>query len=157
MPFVFQGNNTTQSRNVGKGEYYGLEASVTAAVSSTLSVGGNYSYIHRKFTDPTNAAIRALGVPTHKLFAFADLAATPQFHLTPSVEVTGDRWTVTTNGARYYRTGRAALVNFGASYAVTSQVELTFNARNLFDRSFQLVDGYPEEGRTFQLAARLKL
>ena len=126
-------------------------------VTPVLSVGGNYTYLNRHLKDPNNPAFRPTGTPTHKLFAYADFRALPRLTITPSLELSGNRWTATSNGARYYRTGRAALANLGVSFAVTDSVELTANARNLFDNRFQLVDGYPEEGRSVQVAARLRL
>ncbi len=98
----------SQTRNVDC-EYYGAEASVTARVTPKLTPGGNYTWLHRDFTDPTNAAFRPQGVPTRKLLAYADWQVAERLTLTPSVETASKRWTVTSisliTPVRYYRTG----------------------------------------------------
>lgn len=149
-----------QTRNVGDGEYYGAEASVTAKLSPSLTLGGNYTYLHRDFTDPTNAAFRPQGVPDHKVFAYLDWALAERLTLTPSVEATSKRWTVTSSSLitppRYYRTGAYVLVGLTARAALTDKVDLIVGARNLLDQKYQLVDGFPEEGRSFRTDLRIK-
>ena len=150
----------TQTRNVGDGEYYGAELSVTAVLSPSLSLGGNYTWLHRKFTDPTNPTFRPLGVPDQKLFAYLDWRPLDRLTLTPSVEVTSDRWTVTSSSLitppRYYKTGEYLLLGLGAQVQVTSKIDLLLSARNLLDQQHQLVDGFPEEGRNFRADLRIK-
>ena len=149
----------SQTRNVGDGEYYGAEASVTAKVSSNVTLGGNYTYLHRDFTDPTNAAFRPLGVPDHKIFVYADWTA-GRVTLTPSVEAASKRWTVTSSSliapVRYYRTGAYVLAGLTAKVAVTEKIDVQVSARNLLDQKYQLVDGFPEEGRNFRADLRVK-
>ncbi len=149
-----------QTRNVGDGEYYGAEASVTAKLSPRLTLGGNYTYLHRDFTDPTNAAFRPQGVPDHKAFAYLDWAAADRLTLTPSIEATSKRWTVTSSSLitppRYYRTGAYVLVGLTARAAITDKIDLIVGARNLLDQKYQLVDGFPEEGRSFRTDLRVK-
>lgn len=150
----------SQTRNAGKGEYYGAEASVTAALSPSLTIGGNYTYLHRELTDPTNAAFRPTGVPTHKLFAYVDWKMADRLTLTPSVETASKRWTVTSSSlvtpARYYRTGDYILANLTAQITVTPTIDVIIGARNLLDQKYQLVDGFPEEGRNFRADLRMK-
>ncbi len=150
----------TQTRNVGDGEYYGAELSVTAILSPSLTAGGNYTWLHRDFTDPTNPAFRPLGVPEQKLFAYLDWRALDRLSLTPSVEVTSDRWTVTSSSLitppRYYTTGQYLLLGLGAQVLVTPKIDLLLSARNLLDQQYQLVDGFPEEGRNFRADLRIK-
>ena len=150
----------SQTRNVGDGKYYGAEASVTARVSPALTLGGNYTYLHRDFTDPTNAAFRPQGVPTHKLFVYADWKVVPRLTLTPSVEAASKRWTVTSSTLitpiRYYKTGAYVLAGLTARVEVTPKVDVIVSARNLLDQKYQLVDGFPEEGRSFRTDLRIK-
>nr|WP_295107205.1 TonB-dependent receptor [uncultured Caulobacter sp.] len=150
----------SQTRNVGDGEYYGAEASVTARVTPKLTLGGNYTYLHRDFTDPTNAAFRPQGAPTHKLFAYADWRVAQRLTLTPSVETASKRWTVTSSSLitppRYYRTGAYVLAALTARVQMTEKVDVQLSARNLLDQKYQLVDGFPEEGRNFRADLRVK-
>lgn len=150
----------SQTKNAGDGEYYGGEVSLTAALSPTLTLGGNYTYLKRKLTDPTNAAFRPAGVPKHKAFVYADWRPIERLTVTPSVEFASDRWTVTSssliNPPRFYRTGEYALANLTLGVQVTDQVDVVLGARNLLDQSYQLVDGFPEEGRSFRADLRMR-
>lgn len=94
-----------------------------------------------------------MGVPEHKAFLWADWSPAPGLRLTPSVELASNRWTVTTDGRRYYRTG--AYADLAARLAWTPQrgLELAVAARNLLDQNYELVDGFPEDGRGFTLSA----
>jgi iron complex outermembrane receptor protein len=57
----------TQSRNVSRGEFYGIELSAQAPVLKTLSVGANYTWLHRDLVDPGNAAFAPPMCPRTRL------------------------------------------------------------------------------------------
>lgn len=149
-----------QTRNVGRGRYGGAEGSIDTRLATSLSIGGNYTYLHRELTDPTNAAFRPTGVPTHKLFAHLDWNPLPAFTLSPNVEWASSRWTVTSSSLiappRYYETGSYVLANLVASVTVNEHFEVLVGARNIFDRNYQLVDGFPEPGRNYYLNFRAR-
>lgn len=150
-----------QTKNAGDGEYYGGELSFTAGLTDRVRLGGAYSYIHRELKDPTNAAFRPSGVPDHKLFAYVDWRVADTIRVTPSVEAASKRWTVTSssliNPPRYYRTGDYLLANLSLAWAVTDKVDVIVGGRNLLDKDHQLVDGFPEEGRSFFVDLRMRL
>lgn len=150
-----------QTRNAGDGEYYGGELALTADLTDRLQLGGNYTYIRRDLTDPTNAAFKPQGVPDHKLFAYLDWNVTDAVRITPSVEAASNRWTVTSTSAinppRFYKTGDYVLTNLSVQWAVTPKIDLVVGGRNLFDENYQLVDGFPEEGRSFFADLRMRL
>ena len=139
-----------QSRNVGHGNYYGAELSLEAKLGATLSLGANYTYTHRDLTDPSNAAFRPTDVPTHKAFVYADWSPLPRLHILPSADVASDRWTVTDAAPIvYFRTGSYVNASLRMDYELTRGIELGVGLRNLFDDNFQLVSGFPEQGRSF--------
>lgn len=144
----------TQSRNIGKGTYYGAELGVAADLSPRLSLGGNYGWVRRDLADPSNAAFRPVGVPTHKLFAYLDWRPLPRLRLLPSFELASDRWLVNSAGTRYFRDGALKLANLRAEYQVTRYFSLGLVARNLLDENYQVADGFPEEGRSLSLDLR---
>ena len=76
------------------------------------------------------------------------------------VEAASKRWTVTSSSlvspARYYRTGGYVLANLTAQVTVTPKIDVILGARNLLDQKYQLVDGFPEEGRNFRADLRVK-
>lgn len=161
VPVVFGApiNQTlNQTRNVGDGHYFGAELSTDTQLTDAVQLGGNYTYLQRQLTDPTNAAFRPTGVPTHKAFAYAQWQLAQGFSITPSVEWNSSRWTVTSSSAitpaRYYRTGSYALVNLTTSWTLNNHFDALLGGRNLLDRNYQLVDGFPEQGRNFYLSIR---
>ena len=152
---------TQQTRNVGEGEITGLELAGSAALGTTVTVGGNWTWIKRDYVDPTNAAFRPLGVPDHKAFAWLDWRATRRLAVTTHLEATSDRWTVTSSSAitpaRYYRTGGIVLVGATARWAFNDGVDVIAGVSNLFDETYLLVDGFPEEGRRAFVDLRFSL
>ena len=146
----------TQSRNVGSGRYYGAELSLAARPTRTLSLGGNYTYVRRDLDDPSNAAFRPVGVPTHKAFLYADWKPAERVQVIPSIEVVSDRNLVNTAGTRYFRDGSYLLANLRIDFEPIAGVSLGLGARNLFDDDYQLADGFPEEGRSFFASVRAR-
>lgn len=165
VPFVYTActpagictpNAVTQSRNVGKGDYAGLELSLTAPVTTALTLGANYTYVHRELKDPTNAAFRPTDVPTSKGFVYADWRPAPRVHVLPNLDLASERWTVNSAGTLYYRTGAYVQANLRVDYELSDQVEIGVGGRNLFDASYQLVDGFPEPGRSLFVSVRAR-
>lgn len=119
------------------------------------------TYIKRDLNDPTNPAFRPQGVPDHKLFAYADWQVTDAVRITPSVEAVSNRWTVTSSALvtppRFYKTGDYVLANLSLQWEVTPKMDFIVGARNLLDQDYQLVDGFPEEGRSFFIDLRMRL
>jgi iron complex outermembrane receptor protein len=156
VPIVYQGENLNQSQNVGDGEFYGVEFSATVVANDWLTLGGNYTFTHRHITDEAGLPVQPTGVPTHKAFLYAQAQAMEKLTITPSVEIASSRWTSTSDGSLYYKTGSFALLGVKAAYAITDQVEVAAGVRNLLDENYQLTDGFPEAGRSYYLTTRLK-
>jgi iron complex outermembrane receptor protein len=156
FPIIYNDQPVTQSRNLGKGDYYGAEISLSAQLGTALNLGANYTYTQRDLDDPTNTAFQPTGVPKHKAFVWADWSPVEQLHIVPNVDIASDRWTVNTAGTRYYRTGSYVMANLRIDYAVADGVEIGVGGRNLFDDNFMLTDGFPEPGRSFFASIRAR-
>jgi len=156
-PFIYEScvngvctpNAVTKSFNLGQGNYSGAELSLIAQILPTLSFGGNYTYTHRHLRDPGASTFRPTDVPTHKAFLYADWTALPWLHIRPSADIASDRWTVNTAGTSYFRTGHYVDVGLAADYEVNDNLSFTVGARNLLDQNYQLVAGFPEQGRRY--------
>lgn len=160
-PFVFNGNNVTQSRNVGKGDYYGAEVAVNGNLGPALSFGANYTWIHRKLDNPNIVDYRLTDVPTHKAFAFLSWKPAEAVTVIPSIDIASNRTTVTPASASgfspvYRRTGAYVQAGLRADFAVTDNIVLGLGGRNLFDDHYTLTDGFPEPGRSFFAGVRAK-
>ncbi|WP_448208346.1 TonB-dependent receptor plug domain-containing protein [Azospirillum sp. sgz302134] len=151
---LYNGQSVTQSRNVGSGLDRGFELAARTLLRPGLELGGNYTLLVRTLDGPGNPAPKATGTPTHKLFAYADYQPIEALHVVPSVEVASTRWTSNSAQTLYYRTGAYAIANLKVSYEVVKGLEAEAVVHNLTDRNYQLMDGYPEEGRSFFVGAR---
>jgi iron complex outermembrane recepter protein len=149
-------NAVSQSRNIGKGDYYGFEVSAVAKVADTLTVGGNYTLVKRDLKDPNIPIFHPTDVPTSKAFLYADWTPAPGLHVLPNLDLASDRWTVNSAGTAYYRTGSYVVANLRVDYDLTERLTVGIGGRNLFDASYQLVDGFPEPGRSFFVSARAR-
>lgn len=154
VPIIYMGNPVTQNRNVGDGEYYGAEIALRSRIGSELEIGGNYTYLHRKITDPNTPSLRPLSTPDHKVFAYATYEVLDGLSVTPNVEAATNRWTSTKAG-KYYKTGSYVLANFQVAYEVTKNLTVSASAQNLLDQDYQLTDGFPEQGRNFLVTTRV--
>lgn len=156
VPFIYQDQSVNQSQNVGDGESYGAELSVVARISSTFTLGGNYTWLKRDLNDTVNPAMQPVGVPTHKAFLFADWRPVEGLSFVPSLDIASDRWTVTTSGTRYYRTGSYVDGGFRIGYDLNDNVTVAAGVRNAFDGLYYLTDGFPQGGRRFFLSVAFK-
>ncbi|WP_448192611.1 TonB-dependent receptor plug domain-containing protein [Azospirillum sp. sgz301742] len=151
---LFRGTAVTQSRNVGSGLDRGFELSFRTAWSPSLEFGAHYTLLVRTLDAPGTTVLKPTGTPTHKVFAFADYQPVEGLHIVPSVEAVSSVWTSNTAQTLYYRTGAHAIANLKVSYEVVKGFTAEAVVRNITDRNYQLIDGYPEEGRSFFVGAR---
>ena len=156
IPIIFNGQAVTQSQNVGDGRYYGVELSSDYSLSKSLLIGGNVTWMRRDITNPSNPAYELTGVPDVKGIAYLTYRLARGFSITPNIEFASSRWTVNTAGTLYYKTGAFGLVNMQAEYDLNSKTSFAVTARNIFDENYQLVDGFPEAGRSFVANVKAK-
>lgn len=151
---LYRGSSVSQFRNVGTGLDRGMELSFRTAWSPALEFGAHYTLLVRTLDAPGTNVLKPTGTPVHKLFAFADWQPVAGLHLVPSLEAASTRWTSNSAQTVYYRTGAYATANLKVSYEVVKGLEAEAVVRNITDRNVQLMDGYPEEGRSVFLGAR---
>ena len=144
----------TQSRNIGNGNYYGAELSLSARINAQLTAGGNVTWIQQDLKDPASAIFKPTDVPTDKLVLYADWSPIQRLHILPNLEIDSDRWTVNTAGTQYFRIGAFSLLDARVAYDFPQGVELAVGARNLLDQNYQLVAGFPEAGRSLFVSVR---
>jgi len=154
--------NVSQTQNVGDGKYYGFEFSADSRIIDTVQIGVRYTYINRNIDaqNPANPPVpptfHLTGVPYSQLFAYVTWDVTRRLSLTPNLQLASDRWSNTSSGNGYFKTGSFTLLNFEAEYAVTDRIDVQVGARNLLDSNYQLVLGFPSEGRNFFVNLRIR-
>ena len=152
-------DTTTQTQNVGDGEFSGFELAVDAPISTTVRAGGHYTYMHRVIRDALQPNLRPTGVPSQRAFLYATWQPLGRVRLTPSLELAGDRWSEQNPAPAfpYVRTGGYALLDFDATYALPRSLEFSLGFKNLLDDYYELAWGFPQPGRTFYATTRLGL
>jgi len=154
--------NVNQTQNVGDGKFYGFEFSADSRILDDVQAGVRFTYINRNLdaqnpiNPPLAPSFHLTGLPYSQTFAYVTWDALPNLSITPNAQIASDRWTNTTSGASYFKTGSFFLLNFEADYAFTDNVDFQVGARNLLDSNYQLVAGFPSEGRSFFINLRLK-
>lgn len=153
---LFDGAFYAQSQNVGEATFRGAEISLTAALSPTLQVGGNYTYIDTEIDNPNDPGARLTTTPRHKAFAYAKWQV-DALTVIPSIEYASSRWsTEDVPGGGFVRTGEYLLVGAKVEYAISGAWDVSLSGRNLLDQDYALVDGYPQEGRNFVVSTRYR-
>ena len=154
-------DSTTQTQNVGDGRFYGFEVALDAALSTQLTVGGNYTALSRTIQDGLQPNLRPTGVPTHKAFVYASWRPVEQLTITPSLDIAGDRWsdvnTTPLPSFPYVQTGSYSLFDISAQYSVMRTFDVAFGMKNIGDQNVELAWGLPQPGRTFYIKTRVGL
>lgn len=152
----YQGAVYSQSQNVGEATFKGVEVGLDAAVSHALTVGGHYTYIDTQIDNPNDDTARLTTAPRHKAFAYAKWTPLPQLDVIPNIEYADARWSSRSGATGYVRTGEYALVGLKLEYKLSPTWNVALTGRNLLDKNYAVVDGYPQEGRNFILSTRLQ-
>ena len=153
-------DNTTQTQNVGNGDFSGFELAVDAPIGRTVRAGGNYTLMHRDINDALQPNLRPTGVPTNRAFLYASWKAMTPLRITPSLDLADNRWsdmnTTPAPAFPYVKTGDYHLFDIDATYEATRRVDISVGFKNLLDDSYELAWGYPQQGRTFYLKTRAR-
>jgi iron complex outermembrane receptor protein len=144
----------TQARNVGDGEFYGVEFGIQSRISPLWAVAANYTHLEREIRDALQPTFEVVGAPDDSAFVAFTYTPSNKLTITPSVELASDRWSDVTGGT-YARIGDYTLLNVQAQYRGSDLWEVAVGATNLLDENFELAQGYPEPGRSAYVRLRL--
>ena len=134
----------SQMQNVGNVHAKGIELGVTSSLTDSLDVGANYTLLDR--TNITSPSIRFTDVPRQKLFTYAKWQTTSQLSILGSVEANAMRYSSST-GVQV--AGGFGIANLKGMYQFNQSWSAEAGVNNLLDKNYQLVEGYPMEGRNF--------
>ncbi|CAN5184572.1 TonB-dependent receptor [soil metagenome] len=141
----------TQSQNVGKSTAEGLELGLQGSLGA-WDMGGNYTYLKR--SNRSDPGVFLTDTPRQKLFASAVWHAGAAWDLTGSAEAYTQRYS--SSDGKQIAPG-FAVANLKAGYRLKGGTLIEVGARNLFDRLYSYVEGYPEPGRTYFVQFRMPL
>ncbi len=145
-----------QYQNIGKVRQYGAEVQATVAITNNFEYGMSYTYLdwRNEAGDATIKGYKLTDVPNHKFFTYVQYATPLKgLSLLASMECNSRRYGSTdgtTEGDAF------ELVNAKAAYTIKQGVTVEAGINNLFDRKYELSDGYPEPGRTLFANLRYK-
>lgn len=147
------GGVLSQNRNIGDGRYYGVEINGEWDVLPELTIGGNYTWLKRKLVDPVRPDLRPVDTPEHTAHLYARWMPHENLTVSPDLELASWRWSDSSFGG-YVRTSGFVLANLNMQYDFSEAMAVNFGVRNVFDKNYELTEGYPEPGRTFYLKTR---
>jgi iron complex outermembrane receptor protein len=135
--------------------------SLDADVTARVTVGGNYTALSRTIRDALLPTLRATGTPTHKAFLYALWRPLEKLTITPSLDLSGDRWSDVNSSPvpafPYMRIGAYTMFDLAAQYAIARNFDVVAGFKNLTDDNFSLSWGFPQQGRSFYLKTRVGL
>ena len=141
----------TQSQNVGEATAEGLELGLQGSAGA-WDMGANYTYLKR--VNRSDPGVFLTDTPRQKLFASAVWHAAPALDVTGSVESYAQRYS-STDGKQV--APGFAVANLKAGYRLKGGTLLEVGVRNMFDRLYSYVEGYPEPGQTYFFQFRMPL
>ncbi|WAC17972.1 TonB-dependent receptor [Luteolibacter sp. SL250] len=144
-----------QNQNVGRGETHGFEVSGEWDVMPALTLGGNYTYLHRSVDDPQRPNLKPVGTPEQLAYLYVRWRPLQKLTITPSVELSDSSWSTNRFEDTFTRVSGYSIINLNVEYEINSHTSVSVGIRNLSDKHYELADGYPEPGRTFHLATRI--
>ncbi len=137
-----------QFQNTGKATYTGFECSVDWQPVSWLKSFTGYSYIDRK--NDSNPSLLFTDVPRNKLSGYLQFFLDKSTWAMVESEYNSGRYS-TSDGK--YKAGAYGLLNLRASTSLQKSLSLQASLENLFDRNYQVAEGYPEAGRQYVISA----
>ncbi len=145
--------NVYQLRNLGDARYLGGEMGFRTSLTRRLQFSTNYTYLSRR--NQTTPSVIMLDTPRHKIYAAATHMWGDRVTLVGDLLYEGGRWNANDAG-RVQRASSFASAGLSASVRLHRQIEMQTGIQNLFDRNYFLVEGYPEEGRSYYMNLRYR-
>ncbi len=135
-----------QMQNTGKAVFYGFEADVSYVPFSSLLAGLQYTYLERK--NLSHPDILFTDVPRHRIFGYLKYGIPGKFYILFDSGFNSER-TSTSDGLYiakgFFLSNIKVLVNIFKAFSIEAAIE------NLFDANYCYYEGYPEQGRNFNI------
>ncbi len=141
-----------QFQNAGKATFKGLECSAEWTPKSWLKATGGYSYVDRR--NDSNPSLLFVDVPKNKLTGTLQFLQSRNTWALVEGEYDAKRFS-TSDGK--YTAGGYGVINLRGSVGLGGSAWLQASVENLFDRNYQVAEGYPEPGRTYVLSVNYAL
>lgn len=171
------GSSYYQTQNFGKSRVYGVELASVIRMADAFDLGLAYTYMEKELRSSIAKAedLKPTNVPKHKLTVYGDWRIAEGLNIIPKVEAYSSRYSTLggnnmVNGAVRtvgkpgtgvgYRDGAKiggfATAGLKIKYQPAEAFEVSVGVDNIFDKNYQLAEGYPEEGRNYFLTLTTK-
>jgi iron complex outermembrane receptor protein len=135
-----------QMQNTGRAVFYGLEADITYMPFTSLLMGLQYTYLERK--NLSNPDILFVDVPRHRIFGYLKYGRPGKFYFLFDSGFNSER--PSTSDGLYMAKG-FFLSNIKVSVNILKAFAFEAGIGNLFDADYCYYEGYPEQGRNFNI------
>jgi len=141
-----------QMQNTGNATFKGFELQAGWAPIKELTSGITYTYIDRE--NNSNPIIKFTDVPKHRVFGFLQYNLLKRdVYAQINGEYNSER--ISTSDGKY-TAGEYFLLNAKMHSVVYKGLSAEAVVNNIFDKNYCVVEGYPEEGRTFLFTLKYK-
>jgi len=136
-----------QFRNTGEATFTGFECSIDWQPSSWFRAFAGYSYIDKQ--NDSDPMIRFTDVPRHKYGGYFQFIIDRNTWMLVETEYNTKRYS-SSDGK--YSASPYGLMHLRANVPIFESCSLQAAVENLFDRNYEVAEGFPESGREFSLS-----
>ncbi len=139
---------------VGKSTFKGIEAKYTRAITDDIFI--NLSYTRLSAKDKDGIELRRRVKDSYKMVT--DYYFNDELNFNLNGEYVGERYDNmgATQEERGRQTGKYLVMNFVTNYEIKKDMNAYIKVNNIFNRYYQVVDGYSSSSRAFYLGFNAK-
>jgi iron complex outermembrane receptor protein len=145
--------NLFQLQNIGEEIYQGAEFIVRSTPLSRLTLNANYTFLNRSSVAP--AGLPLPNTPKHKTIGTATFRGPRSVLLLATARYESGRVSQDDAGI-YGPASNFGTMDLGTVVPVNAGLDLQAGVKNLFDRNYFYVAGYPEIGRNWYFNVRFR-
>ena len=142
----------SQFQNVGTSDKAGVDLGLEYAWEKWVKAGVNYSYIRQRSLTilPTlTAPVEVTSVPGQSGSGYVEVRPVEWLSLIPSVQYSSWFYSTSDGKGNNPTLGGFTLANFKLLVRLPKGITVSVGVENIFDKNYQLQDGYPEAGRSW--------
>ena len=136
------GVTVNQNQNIGEVDLTGIELELTGYLLPSLEAGTNYTYTH---SDNKTDSSKLTNVPEHKVVAYLRYVFWNHLSSQLDGEYNSKRYS-SSDGTRV--ASKFTVVNAKLAYDFDNGFQAEAGMKNIFDKDYELQEGYSQPGRT---------
>ena len=143
--------NKSQTQNFGKAQFYSFDLDINYQITQNIIIEANYSFIERK--NLSNLTVLFTDVPKHNVYTALEYNFYKNLTFFANFQYSSDRYSTSygTIAKTFWLINSRINFNFAKYFSINAEIN------NIFDIDYQLVEGYPMQGRNFFANIRVKL